>query len=84
LPGVVEFSEIDTLRVGLKKQIAELEALWKTTPQEDSYSDYLKAKQSWAELETTLSAFFGKINKRIEKQAIVSSERYLERFTPPI
>jgi ABC-type transport system involved in cytochrome bd biosynthesis fused ATPase/permease subunit len=81
LPGVAAFSEMDTMRVGLKKQIGELEAFWRMETPKESYGDYLKAKQAWAELETNLSALFGKVNARIEKYAIANSERYLERFT---
>ena len=80
-PDVADFSEMDMLRIELKKRLAELEAFWHAVPSESSYSDYLETKQSFAKLETSLSALFGKINRRSEKYAIASSERYLERFT---
>ena len=80
-PNVADFAEMDTLRIELKKRLAELEAFRHATPSESSYSDYLEKKQSSAKLETALSALFGKINGRSEKYAIAGSEQYPERFT---
>ena len=82
IPEVDFFYKIDVLRVEVKKRLTQLEEYWVLGVEKVSYSKYKREKIASAEIETNLSALFGKVNEKgkLYQKARENSDLYLNKF----
>jgi len=80
LPSGADFAKMDALILALKQRQAAVEEYWYKGFSAENRAAYRASKEAFAPTEVELSALFGKIGKRREKEAQELCDRYLDRF----